>query len=125
MGGRRVGTLTLGIVLIALGVIYMLVNIFDLNLAVDILKWWPIVLILLGGEVLLYGKDSCTENPSIRFDGISIFTIIVVLFISFGSFIFTKVVNEALNPKSPIYYKHHVSTNFYSPKEIDVLQITS
>ena len=50
--GRRVGTLTLGIVLIVFGLLFIARIILPfINYAV-ILQCWPVILILLGVEVL-------------------------------------------------------------------------
>ncbi len=50
---RRVGSFTFGIVMIAVGILFLL-NLFfrELN-CIMILRFWPIILILLGIEVLL------------------------------------------------------------------------
>lgn len=109
MQGRRVGTLTLGIILIIIGIAYLLSNIYNLEISVQILKWWPITFIMIGIEVLIYNHKALKENCSIRFDGISLFLIILILFFSFSACVFSKISTELLNPNSPIYYQKYLN----------------
>lgn len=107
MQGRRVGTFTLGILLIAAGITYLLSNIYNLEISFQILKWWPIALIMIGIEVLFYNHEAIKQNCSIRFDMISLFLIVLVLFFSFSTCVFSKISTEILNPNSPMYYQKH------------------
>lgn len=109
MQGRRVGTLTLGIILIVIGIAYLLSNIYNLEISVQILKWWPISFIMIGIEVLIYNHKALKENSSIRFDVISLFLIVLVLFFSFSTCVFSRLSPELLNPNSPIYYQKHLN----------------
>lgn len=78
MRGRRVGTLTLGISLIGAGILFLVwilapstVNIWFC------LQFWPVILILLGGEVLcgyIFAKEE-----KIRYDGWGIVLICCLL----------------------------------------------
>lgn len=109
MQGRRVGTLTLGILLIIIGIGYLLSNIYNLQIITEILKFWPITLIILGAEVLIYNHKALKENYSIRFDGISLFLIILILVFSFSICVFSKISTDLLNPNSPIYYQKYLT----------------
>jgi hypothetical protein len=109
MQGRRVGTLTLGIILIIIGIAYLLSNIYNLEISFQILKWWPITFIMIGIEVLIYNHKALKENCSIRFDGISLFLIVLILFFSFSACVFSKISTEILNPNSPIYYQKYLN----------------
>ena len=67
---------------------------------------------MIGIEVLIYNHEAIKQNCSIRFDGMSLFLIILVLFFSFSACVFSKISTEVLNPNSPIYYQkhfHHIS----------------
>lgn len=73
---RRVGTFTLGLVLVAAGVLLLLNSFvpgFDLRWA---LRLAPVVLIGLGIEVLIY---SARPDVKLKYDGVSIFLCIVLL----------------------------------------------
>jgi hypothetical protein len=62
---RRLGSITFGVVLIALG-IAMIINIFlPLGNIAIVFRFWPAVLIILGIEVLLGNRYKSTEiiNP--------------------------------------------------------------
>lgn len=109
MQGRRVGTLTLGILSIVIGITYLLSNIYNLKIIVQVLKLWPIALIMIGLEVLIYNHKALKENCSMRFDGISLFLIVLILVFSFSICAFSKVSTELLNPNSPIYYQKYLT----------------
>ncbi|NMM64766.1 hypothetical protein HBE96_19350 [Clostridium sp. P21] len=109
MESRKVGTLTLGVVFIVTGIIYLLINIFNLSIDFAIIRFWPLVLISLGVEVLIYNHYSIKHDYKLRFDIISIFLIMVVLVFSFGLYAFGKFSSELLDPSSPLFYKKHVS----------------
>jgi len=74
----RVGTLTMGLLLVLTGV-GLLLGQFNKLAVVDFsLKWWPLLFILLGIEVLLQNQFKKDENSKIRYD---IFSIIIILLI--------------------------------------------
>ncbi len=78
MKNRRVGTFTLGAMLIAVGAVY-LVHLFAPG-AVDLLfvmRFWPVVLILLGTEVLI--SYFINKDDKMRYDGWAIFLIICLI----------------------------------------------
>lgn len=74
----RVGTLTMGLLLVFSG-IGLLYAQFDRTGVVDnIFKWWPVVFILLGIEVLVQNYLKKDEGSVLRYD---IFSIIIVFLI--------------------------------------------
>lgn len=82
MKGRRVGTLTLGLVMVAAGILF-LAWIF-LPGAVDIwfcMKFWPMALILLGAEILYSWAKSPKEK--LLYDGAAI---VLLCFLLIGCF---------------------------------------
>ncbi len=74
----RVGTFSMGIILVALGIIMLYSQIADVQAMGLILKWWPIILVLLGVEILLYIVLSKQEQPKVKFD---VFSIVIITFI--------------------------------------------
>lgn len=80
---RRVGSVTLGIILIAAGICAI---ISVINPAVDmavILRLSPAVLIILGIEILI--ASFINNNERIKYDGVSIFLCIFLIFASIGT----------------------------------------
>lgn len=72
---RRVGTFSLGLMLVAIGAI-QLAQIFMPNVNVlSVVKFAPVVLIVLGIEVLVY---AARPDVKIKYDGISIFLCIII-----------------------------------------------
>ena len=79
---RRVGTFTLGLSLIMLGVMVPLSLIFHEE-ALRFLQFSPIVLVFLGIEVLYYAIRY--KDGKLRYDGLSIFLVILLTVISLGA----------------------------------------
>ena len=74
----RVGTLSMGLLLVLTG-IGLLLGQFNKLVVVDLsLKWWPLLFILLGIEVLLQNQFKKDENSKIKYD---IFSIVIILLI--------------------------------------------
>ena len=73
---RRVGTFSLGLMLVAIGAI-QLAQIFMPNVNVlSVVKYAPVVLIVLGIEVLIY---AARPDVKIKYDVISIFLCIIIM----------------------------------------------
>ncbi|MGG3467664.1 hypothetical protein ABES02_09305 [Neobacillus pocheonensis] len=69
----RVGTFSMGASLVFLGLFLFLSKFFGLNLIQVMTGWWPILLIVLGIEILIYLFLSRQEKPVLRYDFLSIF----------------------------------------------------
>ncbi len=88
---RRVGTFTFGLLLVAAGVLLILRALMpslDLRFVVSLL---PVALIALGIEVLIY---AARPNVQLRYDGVSIFVCILILFGVGGSSVMLQLWNE-------------------------------
>lgn len=83
MKTKRVGTISMSLVLILFGIILLLSQ-FTLISAFELfLKLWPFILIILGLEILYYAYVS-KEEVKIKYDIFSIFTVIFILLINIG-----------------------------------------
>ncbi|WP_100407809.1 hypothetical protein [Bacillus solitudinis] len=71
----RVGTISMGAALLFLGVFLLLSQILHWDTAYLLASWWPVVLIILGGEILVYLFMSRQETPYLKFDFLSIFLV--------------------------------------------------
>lgn len=68
----RVGTFSMGASLLLLGVYLLTSQILKLDVSSILLSWWPIIFIILGGEILLYLFFSKQEKPNLKYDVFSI-----------------------------------------------------
>jgi cytochrome c biogenesis factor len=74
----RVGSISMGLALVLLGIALLLTS-WQKGEAFDILlRWWPVICILLGLEVLLYLFLSKQEHPVLRYDLFSMFIVAVI-----------------------------------------------
>jgi len=77
----RVGTWSMGIALLAMGAL-LLISRFDGSQWLDLsLFWWPVILVFLGLEILIYLWISPEKNPVLRYD---IFSIILLSLLGAG-----------------------------------------
>lgn len=81
---RRVGTISMGLVLIFFGVIMIIAQISRISATELFIKFWPIILIFLGLEILFYLYKNTAEDTKIKYDVFSIFIVIIILTINIG-----------------------------------------
>jgi hypothetical protein len=68
----RVGTFSMGASLVFLGLFLFLSRFLGFDLVHVMTAWWPILLIVLGVEILLYLFFSRQEKPILKYDFVSI-----------------------------------------------------
>lgn len=77
----RVGTISMGIALLGLG-ICLLLSRMEKNDLVTVMKgWWPIIFIILGIEILVYVVLHRKSNSPIKYDLFSIFIVGMIGFV--------------------------------------------
>ncbi len=78
MRSRRVGTLTLGVSLICAGILFLLHLLVPAFLTYYfIFRLWPVILILLGIEVLIHYIGNKQEK--INYDGWAVFLMVLIM----------------------------------------------
>lgn len=108
---KRVGTISMSIVLIAFGVILFLSQINEYSALNMVLKVWPVILILMGLEILWYKYFSKDESIIIKYDLFSVFVIFVILFVNIG--IFTISESGLINRVMSVNYNMDTAINEY------------
>lgn len=92
---KRVGTLTLGVSLVGWG-IGGLVSLFHPAITfASILRFWPVVLLLLGAEILYCALTS--KGEAIAYDGASIAFTIITVVVVYGFNIFDTVLRAMID----------------------------
>ncbi|MEW8985100.1 MAG: hypothetical protein AB2388_25765 [Bacillus anthracis] len=74
----RVGTFSMGAALLLLGIYLLLSQLMGFNIEHIMISWWPIILVILGLEILLFLLFSRKEKPFLKYDFISIFFVAVL-----------------------------------------------
>lgn len=69
----RVGTISMGASLLLLGIFLLFSQLFGFDLFHIMISWWPIILIVLGLEILVFLFLSKKEKPMLTYDFLSIF----------------------------------------------------
>ncbi|MBU5256059.1 hypothetical protein [Tissierella praeacuta] len=113
MKTKRVGTLSMAIVLIGFGILIFIAQINQLSAVELAIKFWPSILILLGGEILWFSFKEKKEEEKvvIRYDIFSVFMVMIVLGINICiyslietgamNWIKTKILSETYNYELP------------------------
>lgn len=86
MKTKRVGTISMAIVLIGFGLLLFIAQISKISAVELAIKFWPAILLLLGGELLYcgYRRQKDKENVVIKYDIFSIFIVTTILFVNIG-----------------------------------------
>ncbi|NLY66139.1 MAG: hypothetical protein GX069_01105 [Tissierellia bacterium] len=79
MPKRRVGTISMAIVLIGFGILIFISQISKSSALEWGIKFWPAILLLLGGEILYYSYKYKDENVNIKYDILSIFIVLLIV----------------------------------------------
>jgi len=90
----RVGTFSMGAMLIVVGLLLLCSEIWGWNGSALIIRWWPAILIILGVEILAYIGFSREEQPKLKFDGLSIFLVILIILLSTGVYAVNNVIKS-------------------------------
>lgn len=115
---KRIGTITAAVGLIFLGV-WMLLLRTDAQLGNRIFSWWPILIVILGMEVLIFGgRRSGERRPGFNFLIIPI--IIIFICVSMFQGITRRILNLNFNFRDLINIGEEFDSNRY--KEIEVSQ---
>lgn len=84
MKKRRVGTISMGIVLIAFGILIFIAQVNRVSAINLSIKFWPIILFLIGGEILWYSYKYKDEDVNIKYDVFSVFIVLLIVVINLG-----------------------------------------
>jgi uncharacterized membrane protein HdeD (DUF308 family) len=90
----RVGSLSMGLILIASGIMMLLSLIVPFNALKVLMTFWPIILICLGIEILLHLFVKKGDDGKLRYDILSIIFIGFVLFLSIGFYALAYIASE-------------------------------
>ena len=107
----RVGTFTMGFALIALG-IFLLLDLFGaFNGGYWAMRLWPVVIIFLGVEVLLYAvvANKKPETLKIKYDFVSIFLVLLIGMASLGLWGFNEVLDRYTAETGRSWFQEHIS----------------
>ena len=83
----------MGILLIALGIVMLVSQISNVSVIEHIIKWWPVVLIVIGIEILIYIFLSKQDEPKVKFDVFSIIIISILMVASVGAYAITGFIS--------------------------------
>ncbi|MDR0530678.1 MAG: DUF5668 domain-containing protein [Oscillospiraceae bacterium] len=84
MRGKKIGVLTLGVSLVLFGVLFLLRLALPWFDYIRVLQFWPVVLILLGVEVLLAALLPRKEGQPMKVDAASVVLLFLTLFLACG-----------------------------------------
>ena len=101
----------MAIVLIAFGVLMLISQVNKVSAVELAIKFWPIVLFLIGGEILWYSYKYKDEDIKIKYDVFSIFIVLLIVVVNLGIYglmetglmskITSRVSSQTFNYKLP------------------------
>lgn len=87
----RVGTISMGASLLFLGIFLLLSQFAGFSLTHIMISWWPIILVVLGLEILLYLFMNRSEMPLLKYDFLSIFFVGIIGMVGIGFMVLSSV----------------------------------
>ncbi|KGA95815.1 hypothetical protein AJ85_10470 [Alkalihalobacillus alcalophilus ATCC 27647 = CGMCC 1.3604] len=112
----RVGSFSMGITLILLGVVLVASNWLNVSMYDLFMSWWPFLLIIVGTEMLVYLKKRDDEDARIKYDFLSIFFVGIIGTIAL-SFMFLSVSGLMEEFRYSIGHKTETTQNLPSYSE--------
>ncbi|NEU31761.1 hypothetical protein GN156_13400 [bacterium LRH843] len=103
----RVGTISMGAALLFLGIFLLLSQILHWDSAYILASWWPVLLIIIGGEILIYLLLSRQEKPYLKYDFLSIILVGIIGTVGIG---FTVLQATGILDEVNIFLKSEVKT---------------
>lgn len=83
----RVGSFSMALILIFLGIGLIATHFYETTKAFElVITWWPLALILLGAEILVAGFLSRNDQLPLKYDGWSIFLVIILFLFCLGNY---------------------------------------
>lgn len=73
-----------------------LVTFFNLPIETEILKFWPLVFISLGIEILVLNNIALKQKMYIQYDFISFILIAIIIFLSFSTYAFSQCISRGI-----------------------------
>jgi hypothetical protein len=80
----RVGTFSMGAALLFLGIFLLLSQLFGMDITNVMIAWWPVILVVLGIEILVFLFLSRQEKPLLKYDFLSVFFVGVIGTVGIG-----------------------------------------
>lgn len=104
----RVGTISMGLALLSLGIFLLISQVASLDLTKVMLAWWPVILIVLGLEILIYLFMNRKEKPMLKYDFLSIIFVGIIgmtgiIFATLSSAGVLDLVEEAIGREQQTY----------------------
>jgi hypothetical protein len=103
----RVGSISMGASLLFLGIFLLLSQLLKWDSAYVLAGWWPVLLIVLGAEILVYLFLSKQEKPILKYDFLSIIFVAVIGTVGIG---FTVLQATGLIEELQTFYDSEVRT---------------
>ncbi|WP_416151178.1 hypothetical protein ACM26V_09500 [Salipaludibacillus sp. HK11] len=106
----RVGTVSMGSALLLLGVFLLISTFTGMDLYPVLMSWWPIILIILGIEILLFLFFRGKQELSLKYD---VFSIVFIGFLGTVAVVFAIISSMGITEKvSASLFSEEVSTDF-------------
>lgn len=114
---KRIGTLTIGICLILIGFSSFLSMFIGIKVLKYVLYAWPLILIFIGIEILLYSKN---DDVILKYDILGVFLLGIVLVTSILGSLTFNIVDDFIKNKEE-YTTYFKDSTYYHINELERL----
>ncbi len=114
---KRIGTLTIGICLILIGSSSFLSMFIGIKVLKYVLYAWPLILIFIGIEILLYSKN---DDVILKYDILGVFLLGIVLVTSILGSLTFNIVDDFIKNKEE-YTTYFKDSTYYHINELERL----
>jgi amino acid permease len=111
MNRWRIGSISMGLILIALGVLMLVSLVTTIDMFITITTLWPIIMICLGLEILLFLFIKKGDDIKIRYDVLSIFFIGFILTVSVLFFAATSFIDMLFDSRDEMRHNFGIGHN--------------
>lgn len=87
----RVGTFSMGTVLIVFGLVLLFAQFRKISAVELVFTWWPVIMIILGLEILAAYYFSGEDTPPIKYDFLSITMVLLIVGVTLGLYGLTSM----------------------------------
>ncbi|CAH2214213.1 LiaF transmembrane domain-containing protein [Tepidibacter aestuarii] len=113
----RVGNLSSGVMFIILGLVLLTSLLKGVEITEYIFKFWPVVLIILGFEIIAHVYFSKEEQSKVKYDILSMFMIILIGIFSIGAYTISSL---DIMPKLSSCINRQEYSTLINDKEINI-----
>lgn len=125
MRKKRLGTISMAVVLIGFGILLFLAQINEVSAVKLAMKFWPGILLLLGGEILWFSYRNKDDDVKASYDIFSIFIVLIILITNIGLYglMETGLLDLVKSKVTETHFQYELEEDFVVDSSVDKIII--